>query len=104
MTVSDHRIAVAIGGNGDGPINSGDLGKGYVHVLTDRGFEGLLTELDTITNLVGHLAAKESRKDAGRKTVVLGPECNLLSSYLLNGKTFPNDADVVLTDDTLCRS
>ena len=47
-----HRIAVAIGGKGETIIKSGDFGKGYVHVLTQRGFEDLLTELDTITDLV----------------------------------------------------
>ena len=40
------RIAVAIGGNGETIIKSGDFGKGYVHVLTERGFEDLLTELN----------------------------------------------------------
>ncbi|VTR93428.1 Uncharacterized protein OS=Smithella sp. SCADC GN=ER57_12580 PE=4 SV=1 [Gemmata massiliana] len=96
-----HRIAVAIGGKGEVPIKSGDLGKGYVHVLTERGFEDQLTELDTITDLVGFLTAKEACMGAGCKTLVLGPENNLLGYYLLNHKKFPTDADVMMIDDTL---
>ncbi|OWK45157.1 hypothetical protein FRUB_01488 [Fimbriiglobus ruber] len=95
-----HRIAVAIGGKGEVPIKPGDLGKGYVHILTERGFEDLLTELDTITDLIKFLAAKEACTSAGCKTLVLGPEKNLLGYYLLNNKKFPADVDVLMIDNT----
>ena len=96
-----HRIAVAIGGKGEAIIKSGDFGKGYVHVLTERGFEDLLTELDTITDLVGFLSAKEAYFAAGSKTLVLGPENNILGYYLLNDKNFPADVDLLMIDDTM---
>jgi hypothetical protein len=95
-----HRIAVAVGGKGEVPIKSGDLGKGYVHVLTERGFKDLLTELDTITDLVGYLAAREACMAAGSRTLVLGPENNLLGYYILNDKKCPTAADVLMIDDT----
>ena len=95
-----HRIAVAIGGEGEVPIKSGDLGKGYVHVLTELGFQDLLTELDTITDLVDFLTAKEAFTSAGCTTLVLGPENNILGCYLLNDKKFPSGADLLMIDDT----
>jgi hypothetical protein len=96
-----HRIAVAIGGKSEVPIKSSNFGKGYVHVLTERGFEDLLTELDTITDLVGFLAAKEARTRV-RCTWVLGPENNTLAYYLLNDKKFPStNVNLLMIDDTL---
>jgi len=91
-----HRIAVAIGGKGEVPIKSGKLGSGYVHVMTESGFEDILTELDTITDLVDYLAAKETSSPR----LVLGGECNLLACYLLNNRTLPTDFDFVFVDDT----
>lgn len=96
-----HRIAVAIGGKGEVVINSGDFGNGYVHVLTERGFKDLLTELDTITDLVGFFSAKEAYFDAGSKMLVLGPENNILGYYLLNDKMFSADVDLLMIEDTL---
>lgn len=94
-----HRIAVAIGGRGEILIKSGDFGKGYVHVMSESGFEDVLTELDTITDLTGYLAAKEVSAAAGCNWLVFG-ENNLLGFYLLNNKAFPTDVDLVLVDDT----
>jgi hypothetical protein len=96
-----HRIAVAIGGQGEIPIKSGDFGKGFVHVMSEKSCQDVLTELDTITDLVDYLAAKEANTAAGCRRLVLGSEANLLAWYLLNDRTFPNDVDFFLADDTL---
>jgi hypothetical protein len=50
-----HRIAVAFGSNGQAPLSSGDFEKGFVHVMHEQSFSELLTELDTITDLVDYL-------------------------------------------------
>lgn len=50
--------------------------------------------------LVGFLSAKEAYFNAGSKTLVLGPENNILGYYLLNGKKFPADVDLLMIDDT----
>src|SRR5205823_4811264 len=55
-----YRIAVAFGSRGEVGINSGDFGKGFVHVLTEDSFQDILNELDTITDMVEYLAAKEA--------------------------------------------
>ncbi len=95
-----HRIAVAIGGKGEVVIKSGSSEKGYSHVMTETDFENILTELDTITDMVGYLAAKEVSTAAGCKRLVFGGESNLLGFYLLNSKSFPSDVDLLLVDDT----
>jgi hypothetical protein len=91
-----HRIAVAFGGKGEVPIKSGKFGKGYVHVMSESAFEHILTELDTITDLIGYLTAKEGSSPR----LVLGGECNLLGCYLLNNKALPTDVDFLLVDET----
>jgi len=82
-------------------IKSGDFGKGYVHVLSEREFEDLLTELDTITTMVGFLSAKEAYFSAGYKSLVVDPKNKILGYYLLNYKSFHANVALLLIDDTL---
>lgn len=91
-----HRVAVAFGGQGEVPIPSGDFGKGYVHVMSECSFHEVLTELDTVTDLVKYLAAKENSRCS---KFTLGSESNLLGWYLFNGRTFPSGLDAILVDD-----
>lgn len=94
-----HRVAIALGSGGIVPIVSGDLGKGYVHILTEESLALVLGEVDTISDFVDYLSAKE-RLTASTNVVVIGGEANLLAFYLLQGRLFPNDTDsLVITDD-----
>jgi hypothetical protein len=95
-----HRIAVAFGSQGQVPIKSGDFGKGFVHVMHEHSFFHLLTELDTITDLVNYLAAKESLPSRCA-LVVEGSETNLLGMYLFNNRAFPNGTDFIVVEDTV---
>ena len=45
-----HGVAVALGGQTKVPFESGDFGKGYVHVLDETSFRIVASELDTITD------------------------------------------------------
>lgn len=54
-----HRLAVAFGSKGEVPIRAGNFGKGFVHVMNEQSFFMLLSELDTITDLIDYLTAKE---------------------------------------------
>jgi hypothetical protein len=91
-----HRIAVALGGQGKVPLTYGDFGKGFVHVLDERSFEVILGELDTITDLVQYLRAKEAFLQ-GETHVILegGGEEDLLAVYLSNGRSFPTETDML---------
>ena len=95
-----HRIAVAFGSSGQVPIKSGDFGKGFVHVMNERSFFELLSELDTISDLVDYLAAKEDYSFRCA-LVVEGSEANLLGWYLFHNRSFPGGADVTVVDDTI---
>ena len=77
-----HRIAIAFGGQGKMPIYYGDFGKGFVHVLDEKAFDIILSELDTITDFVGYLTAKESYFLSGGQAVFEGNEEDLLAIYL----------------------
>jgi hypothetical protein len=93
-----HRIAVAFGSRGEVPISSSPTDKGFVHVMTDTSFTDILTELDTITDLVNYLVAKEEKNCA--IIVTGGNESEIFAWYLLHNQTFPADVDCVFLDGT----
>jgi len=94
-----HRIAVALGSKGRFPIEYGDLGHGFVHVFDETSLEIILRELDTISDFVAYLKAKE---DYCEKVMpILEGEENLLALYLQNGKAFPEDTDVLFLGNDL---
>lgn len=95
-----HRLAVAFGDKGEVAITSGDFDKGFVHVMSEPSFRDVLAELDTISDFVAYLAAKEDF--AGRcRMICEGSESNVLGWYLTHERTFPENVDVMLFDDTI---
>ncbi len=94
-----HRIALACGGGGEVPTTSGDFGKGFVHVMTEEAFFGVLRELDTVGDLVNYLEAKEALVTRGCSVVLEGSESNLVGLYLFHGRRFPQDCDRLIVDD-----
>ena len=95
-----YRLAVALGGNEEVIIKSGDFGQGFVHVMTEESFRVVLTELDTVTDLTGYLAAKEQFTQSTSLVVCEGPESSMLGWYLLHGRSFPS-GDYVMFDATI---
>jgi hypothetical protein len=98
-----HRVAVALGSNGEVPIASGDHGKGFVHVFEEVAFTTLLCELDTITDFLGFLETKEQWILRGRRVVTFGEE-DLLALYLGNGRSFPEQATMLHLDEDLWKA
>lgn len=91
-----HRVAIAFGAEGKVGIRFGDFGKGYVHVLDERSFGILLSELDTISDFVAYLIEKE--RLTSRASVILDGEENLLAFYLQEGRQFPERPDVLILE------
>ena len=92
-----HRVAVAIGSEGKVPYTFGDFGKGFVHVVDERSFQTIMQELDTITDFVEYLKAKEELSHRGVEVVIEGGgEEDLLAFYLEKGRTFPPSFDLIL--------
>ena len=79
----------------------GDFAKGFVHVLDEHSVSAVLEELDTISDFVDYLIAKESLWDSGVQTIVEMGEEDLLGVYLHNGRKFPSDATLILIRDGL---
>lgn len=93
-----HRVAVAFGGEDRVPLQSGDFGKGFVHVFDEISFATVLREFDTIPDFVTYMMDTESLAD--RAKVVAGhPEIDLLPSYLLSGRRFPTKMTKVPVGD-----
>ena len=94
-----HRIAVALGSKGEVPITDGDAGKGFVHVLDEKGLLALLTELDTISDFVDYLRRTEAFL-AKSQLLVMGLE-NLLGFYIQRGRQYPKDVDLMVIQDDI---
>lgn len=99
-----HRIAVAIGGAGEVPYVNGDFGKGFVHVLDETTLPIVLGELDTITDFVEYLSAKEALLAAGVVPLMEGQEEDLLALYIHQGRKFPADYDLIVVGPNLWES
>lgn len=98
-----HRIAIAFGANREVPLNLAQEcpnSGAFVHVLDEKSTAVLMQELDTITDFVDYLEAKE-RLLSGRHAVILeGGEEDVLALYLHNNRTFP-DTDMLMVSDDL---
>lgn len=99
-----HRIAVALGGHGSVPYTHGDFGKGFVHVWDEETLPLILGELDTITDFLDYLRAKEALLDNGVTLLMEGQEEDLLAFYIHQGRRFPTDTDMMVIGDDLWTS
>ena len=87
-----HRVAVELGAGGTVPFEYGEFGKGFVHVLDDVSLRVVLGELDTISDFVEYLAAKERLVESGSRPTFAN-EKDLLAVYLHAGRRFPTSAN-----------
>lgn len=95
------RIAVAFGGEGQVTVKSGDFGEGFVNVMTEQSFEEVLTELDTVTDFIEYLNAKEALVKSGTAIVCEGSESNMLGWFITNDRTFPVGQTMAVFDNSL---
>ncbi|HKM49851.1 MAG TPA: hypothetical protein VJZ75_01585 [Candidatus Bathyarchaeia archaeon] len=100
--VKIHRVAVALGSQGEVTISPRDFGKGFVHVYDEISAKLLIRELDTITDFVEYLAAVETLLTQNKKIVVTGGagEEDLLAFYLQNNRSFPSNFGILVMDGT----
>lgn len=96
-----HRIAVAVGRGTQHSLKYGDFGKGFVHVFDEETIQSILTELNTITDFLTYLKAKEQLIASGTRPIY-STENSLLSLYILSNKSFEeieNKDEIVFSDD-----
>ena len=86
-----HRISVSLGGEGVVPIPSGDFGKGFVHVWEESFLNVAMKELDTISDFVGYLQAKEIFAMKNPGLIIEGGEKNILAIFIHHGRKFPEE-------------
>ncbi len=91
-----HRIAVACGSRAALSISSGFENERFTHVFTEDDLIIVLEELDTITDFVGYLAAKEKFIGGGARIISEGAEPDLLAMYLGQGRSFPDGPDMLV--------
>lgn len=90
-----HRVAVALGGHGQVPVQWGDFGRGFIHVCDEYSIGAFFSALDTISDFVEFLDASESiiRRDVQLLFDGGGIE-DLIALYVSNGRSFnlqPNE-------------
>lgn len=94
-----HRIAVAFGSRGQVPIGDQQSSGGFVHVMNEEGLQAILSELDTVTDLVEYLGKKEQYLSEQRALIMEGSEADLLGLYLHGGRFFHSSWDLVIVYD-----
>jgi hypothetical protein len=96
-----HRIAVALGANGEVPVEWGDTGKGFIHLCDERSLAAIFASLDTITDFVTFLTDTEALFAGGTRIIFSGGGIeDLLALYLGWGEKYslPGSADSALPD------
>jgi hypothetical protein len=90
-----HRVAVGVGSRGQVPLPFGDFGKGFVHVFEEYAANIVLRELNSVTDFIAYLGAKE-RFCREIKHLLEVREEDLLAMYLHAGRRFPDTPPDVL--------
>lgn len=96
-----YRVAVAFGRGEKFPLKFGNFGKGFVHVFDEYSVQGILNELDTITDFLDYIKAKEKYIASGTKPLIYS-ELDLLAYYISNSYQFPiQKASLLVIHDDL---
>jgi hypothetical protein len=96
-----HRIAVALGANGQVPIHFGDQQDGFVHLCDERSLGAIFVSLDTITDFVEFLSETEALFASGTRIIFSGGGIeDLLALYLGWGESYkiPGRLDGAMPD------
>ncbi|WP_436411816.1 hypothetical protein [Petrimonas sp.] len=91
------RIAIAFGRKSEYSLETGDFGNGFVHVFDEQSTFTVLSELDTITDFVNYLRAKE--EFLVNKTIMVPREVDFLALYLSTSLEFDFLPDTVILDE-----
>jgi len=94
-----YRIAIAFGGEQRFPLETGDFGQGFVHVFDEESTSTVFDELDTITDFVNYLNAKE--RFLGDKRIMVPSEVDFLALYIDTSLEFDFNPDTVVLDKGL---
>ena len=90
-----HRVAVALGGRGQVPVQWGDFGRGFIHVCDEYSIGAFFSALGTISDFVEFLDASESIITRGVQLLFDGGGIeDLIALYVSNGRSFnlqPNE-------------
>jgi hypothetical protein len=96
------RIAIAFGSPNIFPLPMGDFGKGFVHVFDEQSTLTVFEELDTITDFINYLKAKENFF-IGR-TIQASTELDFLAFYIQTAFDIDPRTDYIYLDKGLWNS
>ena len=64
-------------------------GKGFINIFNKRTFEHIISELDTIPDLIKFLRVREKLLTENKEVHLEGQESDLLAIFMLNKRSFP---------------
>ncbi len=91
------RIGVSIGRKMGYALPFGNFEGGFIHFFDQFSFPVLFQELDTITDFVNYIEAKERYFKSGRN-IKFSTECDILAIYLHGGRVFPDGFDIAVVE------
>lgn len=94
-----YRIAIAFGGENLYPMETGDFGKGFVHVFDEESTFTVLNELDTITDFIYYLKTKESF--LLMRTIFVPREVDFLALFIQTELVLDHAPDSLVIDHGL---
>jgi hypothetical protein len=94
-----YRIAIAFGGENRFPLETGNFGSGFVHVFDEESTFTVLSELDTVTDFINYLKAKELF--LANKRILVPKEVDFLAMYIDTSLDFDFNPDTVVIDHDL---
>jgi len=97
-----YRIAIAFGSPNIFPLPTGNFGKGFVHVFDEQSTFTILQELDTISDFVNYLEAKE--KFFNGRTIQASTELDFLAFYIQTGFDIDPKVDSIVIDKEMWNS
>lgn len=105
--IKEVYLVSALMGRGQELFNFVEEFKDFTIHVFDSGFtQRVLEELDTVTDFIEYLRAKEDLLRTGKRMMILGGEEELLAYYLMNGRSFRDlkKADFITVSDGIWRS
>lgn len=90
-----YRIGISIGRREQFALPFGNFESGFVHFFDQYSFPILLNELDTITDFIEYIKAKERFFVSGKNALFRSEE-DLLALYLHGGRNFPSKFDRIM--------
>lgn len=93
-------ITISLGADRKIPVSIPMIDNQIIHFIDEHSIDAIFRELDTINDFIEYLNAKEKMLASSGK-IIIGSEESLLSYFIFNQRSFPENADLLILGDDL---